>query len=127
MRMTQLLQTEPNRRPPRLQFTHTPQAVLRFQSGHRVRGKLQVVSVAGGLLSLSGLLDQGSRVKLMFLTDAGTVVGTAEMLPSISGTLQPFRFVVIDESDERRLRDVIQSSADQNRLEQRSIVRDRAW
>jgi hypothetical protein len=125
--MTQLLQTEPNRRPPRLQFTHTPQAVLRFQSGHRVRGKLQVVSVAGGLLSLSGLLDQGSRVKLMFLTDAGTVVGTAEMLPSISGTLQPFRFVVIDESDERRLRDVIQSSADQNRLEQRSIVRDRAW
>ncbi len=127
MRMTQLLQTEPNRRPPRLQFTHTPQAVLRFQSGHRVRGKLQVVSVAGGLLSLSGLLDQGSRVKLMFLTDAGTVVGTAEMLPSISGTLQPFRFVAIDESDERRLRDVIQSSADQNRLEQRSIVRDRAW
>ncbi len=127
MRMTQLLQTEPNRRPPRVQFTHTPEAVLRFQSGHRVRGKLQVISIAGGLLSLSSLLDQGSRVKLMFLTDAGTVVGTAEMLPSISGTLQPFRFVVIDESDERRLRDVIQSSADQNRLEQRSIVKGRAW
>ena len=127
MRMTQLLQTEPNRRPPRVQFTHTPEAVLRFQSGHRVRGKLQVISVAGGLLSLSSLLDQGSRVKLMFLTDAGTVAGTAEMLPSISGTLQPFRFVVIDESDERRLRDVIQSSADQNRLEQRSIVKGRAW
>ena len=127
MRMTQLLQTEPNRRPPRVQFTHTPEAVLRFQSGHRVRGKLQVISVAGGLLSLSSLLDQGSRVKLMFLTDAGTVVGTAEMLPSISGTLQPFRFVVIDESDERRLRDVIQSSADQSRVEQRSIVKGRAW
>ena len=127
MRMTQILRTEANRRPPRLQFTHTPEAVLRFQSGHRVRGKLQVISIAGGLLSLSSLLDQGSRVKLMFLTDAGTVAGTAEMLPSISGTLQPFRFVVIDESDERRLRDVIQSSADQNRLEQRSIVRDRAW
>ena len=127
MRMTQLLQTEANRRPPRLQFTHTPEAVLRFQSGHRVRGKLQVISVAGGLLSLSSLLDQGSRVKLMFLTDAGTVAGTAEMLPSISGTLQPFRFVVIDESDERRLRDVIQSSADQSRVEQRSIVKGRAW
>ena len=127
MRMTQLLQTEPNRRPPRVQFTHTPEAVLRFQSGHRVRGKLQVISIAGGLLSLSSLLDQGSRVKLMFLTDAGTVAGTAEMLPSISGTLQPFRFVVIDESDERRLRDVIQSSADQSRVEQRSIVKGRAW
>jgi hypothetical protein len=125
--MTQLLQTEANRRPPRLQFTHTPPAVLRFQSGYRVRGKLQVISVTGGLLSLSSLLDQGSRVKLMFLTDAGTVLGTAEMLPSISSTLQPFRFVLIDESDERRLRDVIQSSADQNRLEQRLIVKDRAW
>src|SRR5258708_30668902 len=125
--MTKVLQSEPNRRPPRVQFTHTPEAVLRFQSGHRVRGKLQVISIAGGLLSMSSLLDQGSRVKLMFLTDAGTVVGTAEMLPSISGTLQPFRFVVIDESDERRLRDVIQSSADQNRLEQRSIVKGMAW
>jgi len=124
--MTQILRTEANR-PPRLQFTHTPEAVLRFPSGHRVRGKLQVISVAGGLLSLSSLLDQGSRVKLMFLTDAGTVAGTAEMLPSISGTLQPFRFVVIDESDERRLRDVIQSSADQSRVEQRSIVKGRAW
>src|SRR6266436_4839852 len=125
--MTQLLQTEPNRRPPRLQFTHTPQAVLRFQSGHRVRGKLQVISIAGGLLSLSSPLDQGSRVKLMFLTDAGTVLGTAEMLPSVSGSLQPFRFVTIDEDHERRLRDVIQSSVDQNRREQRSIVKDRAW
>ena len=125
--MTQLLQTEANRRPPRLQFTHTPPAVLRFQSGYRVRGKLQVISVTGGLLSLSSLLDQGSRVKLMFLTDAGTVLGTAEMLPSISSTLQPFRFVLIDESDERRLRDVIQSSADQSRVEQRSIVKGRAW
>ena len=125
--MTQLWQTGTNRRPPRLQFTHTPPAVLRFQSGDRVRGKLQVVSITGGLLSLPSLLDQGSRVKLMFLTDAGTVAGTAEMLPSVSGTLQPFRFVVIDDGDERRLRDVIQSSADQNRIELGSIVKGRAW
>jgi hypothetical protein len=86
-----------------------------------------VISVTGGLLSLSNPLEQGSRFNLMFLTDTGTVVGTAEMLPSISSTQQPFRFVTIDENHERRLRDVIQSSVDQNRSEQRSIVRDRAW
>jgi len=76
---------------------------------------------------LSSPLDRGSRVKLMFLTDAGTVLGTAEMLPSLSATLQPFRFVEIDENDECRLREVIRLSADQNRREQRSIVRDRVW
>ena len=92
-----------------------------------MRGKLRVISVTGGLLSLSNPLEQGSRVKLMFLTDGGTVLGTAEMLPSVSGTLQPFRFLTIDENHERRLRAVIQSSVDHSRSEQRSIVKDRAW
>ena len=125
--MTQFLQTEAKSRSPRLQFAHTTPAVLRFQTGHRVRGKLQVISVTGGLLDLSSPLDQGSLVRLMFLTESGTVLGTAEMLTPISGTLQPFRFVTIDEDHERRLRDVIQLSVDQIRREQRSIVNDRAW
>jgi hypothetical protein len=127
LRVTQLLQTEGHQRSPRLQFASPTPAVLRFQNGSRIRGKLQVISVTGGLLHLSSPLEQGSRVKLMFLTDAGTVHGTAEMLPSISSTQQPFRFVTIDENHERRLRDVIQSSVDQNRSEQQSIVKDRAW
>ena len=125
--MTPFLQSAAPRRPARIQFSQTPPAVLRFESGRRVRGKLQVVSLTGGLLSLSTPLDRGSRVKLMFLTDAGTVLGTAEMLPSLSGTQQPFRFVGIGESDEGRLRTVIQSFADHTRREQGSIIRDRAW
>ena len=127
LRLTQPLQTEAHGRSPRLQFVHATPAVLRFQNGSRIRGKLQVISATGGLLSLSNLLEQGSRVKLMFLTDTGTVVGTAEMLPSISSSQQPFRFVMIDENHERRLRDVIQSSIDQNRSEQQSILKNRAW
>jgi len=118
------LPTRPNSRSPRLQFAHPTSAVLRFQSGLRIRGKLQVISVTGGLLYLDSPLNQGTRVQLMFLTDAGTVLGTAEMLPSLSGTQQPFRFLTIDESNEHRIRDVIQSSVDQNR---QSIVKERAW
>ena len=118
------LQTEAHWRSPRLQFAHTTPAVLRFQNGRRVRGKLQVISVTGGLLYLDSPLDHGTRVHLMFLTDAGTVLGTAEMLPSLSGTQQPFRFVTIDENNEHRLRDMIQSSVNQNR---QSIVKDRPW
>jgi hypothetical protein len=125
--MPQRLKTEANWRSPRLQLAHTTPAVLRVQSGRRIRGKLQVISVTGGLLCLSSPLDQGSHVKLMFLTDVGTVVGTAEMLPPVSAILQPFRFVKINEHDERSLREVIQLSIDQNRLEQRSIVKDRTW
>jgi hypothetical protein len=88
---------------------------------------LQVISVTGGLLYLSSPLDQGSRVKLMFLTGAGTVLGIAEMLPSVSSTQQPFRFVTIDEDYERRLRDLIQASIEQNRREHQSIVKERTW
>ena len=122
--MIDLLPAKTNSRSPRLQFANPTSAVLRFQSGLRVRGKLQVISVTGGLLYLESPLDQGSRVHLMFLTDAGTVLGTAEMLPSFSGTQQPFRFVTIDENHEHRIRDLIQSSVDQNR---QSIVKDRPW
>ena len=116
--------TKPNSRSPRLQFAHPTSAVLRVQSGLRIRGRLQVISVTGGLLYLDNPLTQGTRVHLMFLTDAGTVLGTAEMLPSLSGAQQPFRFVTIDENNEHRLRDMIQSSVDQNR---QSIVKDRPW
>jgi hypothetical protein len=49
------------------------------------------------------------------------------MLPSVSATLQPFRFVKVDQDDERRLREIIQLSVDQNRREQQSIIKDRTW
>jgi len=125
--MTPLLRPEARWRPPRLKFAQTTPAVLRFQSGRRVRGKLQVVSVTGGLLCLPSSLDQGARAKLMFLMQNGTVLGTAEMLLPVSSTLQPFRFVAIGKEDQSRLQDAIRSSADQDRQEQQSIIRERAW
>ena len=125
--MTQLSQLEGHSRPPRLNLVRRTTAVLRCTSGHQVHGKLRVISVTGGLLCLSSPLNQGSAVKLMFRAETGPVLGTAEMLIPISRTLQPFRFVAIGEDDRRRLNDAIQSSLDQNRREQQSIVRDRLW
>jgi hypothetical protein len=83
--------------------------------------------MTGGLLSLACTLNQGSRVKLMFRTETGLVMGTAEMLMPISSTQQPFRFIALSEEDRGRLNDAIQSSEDQTRREQQSVVRDRAW
>jgi hypothetical protein len=66
-------------------------------------------------------------MKLMFLTEAGAVLGTVEMLPSLSSSHQPFRFIAMNEDDERRLRNLIQISHDQSRREQQFIIRDRTW
>jgi len=97
-------------RPPRFRLPHSTHAVLRFQDGHRTQGELQVVSLTGGLLSLKKPLDKGSRVKLMFFTHSGPVLGAAEMLRPVSWEQQPFRFVALQEDDQRRLRTAIQTS-----------------
>ena len=101
--------------------------MLRLANGQRIRGKLQVVSTTGGLLQLATPVERGARVKVMFHTDAGTVQGSAEMLASLSDTLQPFRFTALDEKDGSKLRRVIQLSIDWIRREQTLIDRTRAW
>ena len=96
-------------RSPRVRLADIIPAVLRLADGRRHRGKLEIISLTGGVLSMAKLLDGGSRIKLMFLTPMGPVLGSAEMLFPVSSVLQPFRFVAIEESDQRRLRSVIQS------------------
>jgi hypothetical protein len=115
------------RRAPRTSFAETTPAVLRFQNGRRVSGKLQVISLTGGLLCLPSPLDQGSKVKLMFLTGKGSVLGAAEMLNPISWSLQPFKFVGLLNDDQQKLQAAIQSSLEQNRQDHGQMERHRAW
>jgi len=88
---------------PRAHLDGNNPIVLRFPNGHRIGASLQVISDTGGLLSLSKSVDQGSRVRLMFLTEAGSVLGGAEMLPPVSDRLQPFRFISLPADDQRRV------------------------
>ena len=90
-------------RAPRVRATEYTPAVLRFQSGDCVTGSLEVFSSTGGLLCLSKPLIRGSRIKVMFLTQKGPVLGAAEMLSPVSWTQQPFRFVALAYGDQRRL------------------------
>ena len=94
-------------RVPRAHLEDKTPAVLRFPDGQRIGANLQVVSLTGGLLSLSQPVVRGSQVKVMFLTGAGSVLGSAEMLPPVADTLQPFRFVAIAADDHRRLGSLI--------------------
>jgi hypothetical protein len=108
--MDGLSQLHAQLRAPRVHLADLTPAVLRFQDGQRASGNLQVFSLTGGLLSLPSPLDQGSQVKLLFLTHTGPVLGAAEMLSPVTSTQQPFRFVSLPVDDRRRLGAAIQSS-----------------
>jgi hypothetical protein len=110
-----------------MHFAEPTPVVLRLKDGRRVPGTLKVVSLTGGLLSLPHAVDTGCNGKLMFLTAAGMVVGSAEMLSPLSWSLQPFRFVDLQPGDQSRLQTVIQASVDQSRSDHGQIERSRAW
>src|SRR5690348_14827764 len=111
-------QLHPDWRSPRVRLAEITPVVLRLPDGCCSRGNLETISLTGGLLSMSNVLNRSSRIKLMFLTQTGPVQGTAEMLNPLSTTRQPFRFVALDEGAQRNLRAVVQSSSD---------AREQAW
>jgi hypothetical protein len=115
-----------DRRAQRLNLSDITPAVLRFEDGHRTQGQLEVISLTGGILSLPKPVVRQSRVKLMFVTPTGPVLGTAEMLKPVSWTQQPFRFVGLEKDDQRRLQDSIQSSFGQVSKDQEWIDKYRA-
>lgn len=96
-------QSQPPWRYPRAHLDGKHPIVLRFPNGQSIGANLEVVSFTGGLVSLPHFVDQGSRVRLMFLTEVGSVFGGAEMLPPVSDRLQPFRFIWLPEDDQHRL------------------------
>ena len=78
------------------------------------------------MLCLPKPVDRESRVKLMFVTPTGPVLGTAEMLKPVSLSQQPFRFVGLEQDDQRRLQESIQSSFGQVSKDQEWIDKYRA-
>ena len=124
--MSTLPQTSTPWRLPRVHLGDATPAVLRFANGQSVGANLNVVSLTGGLLSLPRLVVPGSRVKLMFLTGAGSVLGGAEMLRPVATELQPFRFVSLADDDHRRLGALIRKQSNQGGNEQLWIEKLRA-
>ena len=125
--MKSLPPSQPVPRATRAHFAEPTPAVLRLEDGRRVAGQLKVVSLTGGLLSVAHPVDAGCKAKLMFLTGAGMVLGSAEMLSPLAWGLQPFRFVTLDRDDQDRLKIAIQRSVEQTRSDAGQIERSRAW
>ena len=113
--MTHYPQISALHRATRIQLATAP-AIVKLTDGIRAKGKLQVVSVTGGLLQLTKALSDGDFVELAFQTHLGNVHGMAEMLSPVrsapGSVFQPFRFVALDDDDHRNLDMVIKSQAD---------------
>jgi len=113
------------RRAERVRLDESIPAVVRFNDGNRTSGRLKVVSLTGGLLSLQRPVRQGSVGKLMFLTPAGSVLGSAEMLTPMSWELQPFKFIDFSGDDHGRLETAIQSYLQKKRNDDQKQQNDR--
>ncbi len=117
--MTHFPQTNTQKRAPRLHVGGSIGALVMLEDVRRANGKLQTVSVTGGLLRLAKSLGQGDFVEVAFQTDSGPVRGMAEMLNPMrggEGTLQPFRFIALGDDDHRTLRMTVESAADRSFL-----------
>jgi len=124
--MTTLPPVLASRRATRIHLANSTPVVLRCQDGSRVAGNLQVISVAGGMLRLSQPLDPNTRASLMFVSDGGSVLGKAEMLSPLSRTQQAFRFVALDQNNQRNLQIGIQSHLNQISDDERWIAKYRS-
>ena len=98
--------------------------VIKLTDGRSARAKLQTVSETGGMLRLAGALEQGNLVEVVFETESGAVKGMAEILQptrkSTTETLQPFRFIALEDDDHRTLRNALDSRVDKDFMGLRS-------
>lgn len=121
--MTHFPQPHPQRRAPRVHLGGSVAALVMMEDGQRAKGKLQTISVTGGLLRIAKALRQGDFVEIAFQTQGGPVHGMAEMLNATraaDGVLQPFRFIAMGDDDHRALRVIVDSVADRSFLGMRS-------
>jgi hypothetical protein len=124
--MTHFPQPHPSRRAARVQLGESCLAAIRLEDGRRTKAKLQSISATGGLLQLPRSLGAGAFVELAFQTHSGPVHGMAEILSPMrkttAGVLQPFRFVALEDDDNRRLRTSLDHVADRSWLGKSSLL-----
>lgn len=123
--MTHFPQPHSSRRAPRVSLGGSIPAAVFLEEGHRTRGKLQTISTTGGMLHLSGALQNGDFVEVAFETRSGPVHGMAEMLTPrkvMEGCHQPFRFIALSDDDHKRLRVALDSALERNFMGLRSAL-----
>jgi hypothetical protein len=95
MVMTYFFQRQPPRRAPRAHVRGSLSAVIRLENGRQFLGKMELLSITGGLVDLASYVEERSWVELTIYLSSGAVRTIAEMMFPMrggKGYLQPFRF-----------------------------------
>lgn len=121
--MTHFPQPNPQRRALRIQLGNTVPALVKVE-GRSAKGRLQTLSVTGGMLRLARAFEEGDFVEVAFQTHIGPVQAMAEMLHprrrAAEDILQPFRFIALEDNEYRTLQLALDGIADRDFLGMRA-------
>ena len=95
-------------------------ALVLLENGRQIRGRMNQLSLNGGLVSIDHPLDEGIRVTVVFHIGATSIRSRAQMMFPMwatKGCLQPFRFLGLPEASRaplvRELEGLVQAGASQ--------------
>ncbi|MGO9865053.1 MAG: hypothetical protein ACLPLR_15705 [Terriglobales bacterium] len=95
-------------------------ALVVLENGRQIRGRMNQLSVNGGLVSLEHPLDEGIKVTVLFHLGVTSVRCRAQMIFPMwatQGCLQPFRFLELPDASRaslnQELEDLVKSGAPQ--------------
>ena len=98
--------------------------VVVLENGRQIRGRMNQLSVNGGLVSLERPLDEGIRVTVVFHLGCTSIRCRSHMLFPMwatQGCLQPFRFLELPEASRaslnRELETLVRAGASQEEEE----------
>jgi len=118
--MSSIASTQKGHRGQRVRLGGSILALLLLENGRQIRGRMNQLSVNGGLLSLQNPLDEGIRVTVLFHLGCTSVRCRAQMLFPMwatQGCLQPFRFLELPETSHsslnRELENLVRAGASQ--------------
>jgi hypothetical protein len=118
--MSSTASTQKGHRGQRVRLGGSILALLLLENGRQIRGRMNQLSVNGGLLSLQNPLDEGIRVTVLFHLGCTSVRCRAQMLFPMwatQGCLQPFRFLELPETSHsslnRELENLVRAGASQ--------------
>jgi hypothetical protein len=113
--------TQKGKRGSRVRLGGSILALMLLENGRQIHGRMNQLSVNGGLLSLAHPLDEGIGVTVLFHLGCTSIRCRARMMFPMwatKGYLQPFRFLELPEADrdslKRELEDLVRVGAPQD-------------
>lgn len=104
--MSSIASAQKGQRGSRVKLGGSILVLVLLENGRQIRGRMNQLSVNGGLVSLERPLDEGIKITVLFHIGSTSIRCPGRMLFPMwatQGCLQPFRFVELPEADRAAL------------------------